>query len=118
MQVKTLRAGMRCSVLMTMMVYRHPDLQKERASVANYNAQQQKPKMKSEMQGHRSFSEEAKQNQSSPIFDLNVPNQGFATLNISRGQLLDTVYWNSSTTPGFQPQAMPDNFTQPIADNH
>ena len=30
----------------------------------------------------------------------------------------DTVYWNSGTTPGFQLRAMPDNFTQPFADNN
>ena len=70
------------------------------------------------MHEHRSLSEDAKQVQSCPIFDVNVPNQGFATLNISRNQPSDTVYWNSSTTPRFQPQAMPGNFTQAFADNH
>ena len=94
----------------------HRDLQKERASVAKYNAQQQKPKEQSEKQELRSLSEDAKQVQNCPIFDVNVPNQGLATLNISSGQPSDTVYWNSGTTPGFQPQAMPDNFTQPFAD--
>ena len=70
------------------------------------------------MQEHRSLSEDAKQVQNCPIFDVNVPNQGFATLNISSDQPSDTVYWNSGTTPGFQPQAMPDNFIQPFADNY
>ena len=70
----------------------HRDLQKERASVAKYNAQQQKPKENSEKQEHRSLSEDAKQVQSCPIFDVNVPNQGFATLNISSDQPSDTVY--------------------------
>ena len=60
----------------------HRDLQKERASVAKYNAQQQKPKENSEKQEHRSLSEDAKQVQSCPILDVNVPNQVFATLNI------------------------------------
>ena len=97
---------------------RHRDLKKERASVAKYNAQQQKPKENSEMQEHRSLSEDAKKVQSCQIFDVNNPNQGFVTLKISSDQPSDTVYWNSGTTPGFQPQAMPDNFTQPFADNH
>ena len=74
---------------------RHRDHQKERASVAKYNAQQQKPKENSEMQEHLSLSEDAKQVQSCPIFDVNVPNQDFATLNISRDQPSDTVYWSS-----------------------
>ena len=95
----------------------HRDLQKERASVAKYNAQQQKPKENSEKQEHRSLSDDAKQVQSCPIFDVNVPNQGFATLNISSDQPADTVYWNSGTTSGFQPRAMPEDFTQPFADN-
>ena len=89
----------------------------ERASVSKYKAMQQKPKENSEKQGHRSLSEDAKQAQSCPIFDVNVPNQGFATLKISSDQPSDTVYWNSGTTPGFRPRAMPDNFTQPFADN-
>ena len=96
----------------------HRDLQKERTSIEKYNAQQQKPKENSEIQEHRSFSEDAKQVQSCPIVDVNVPNQGFATLNISRHQPSDTVYWNSGTATGFQHQAMPDNFTQTLADNH
>ena len=94
----------------------HRDLRKETASVAKYNAQQQKPKENSEIQEHRS--EDDKQVQSCPIFDVNVPHQGFATLNISSDQPSDPVYWNSGTTPGFQPRAMLDNFTQPFADNH
>ena len=49
---------------------------------------------------------------------MNVPNQGFATLNISSDQLSDTACWNSGTAPGFQPQAMPDIFTQPFTGNH
>ena len=113
MQVKTLRAGMRCSVLIAMMVYRSKTvivIFKKRSSVAKYNTQQQKPKENSEIQKHRSLSEDAKQVQSCPIFDVNVPNQGFDTLNTSSDQPSDTVYWNSGTTPGFQPRAMPDNF--------
>ena len=97
---------------------RHRDLHKERASVAKYNAQQQKPTENSEMQEHCSLSEDAKQVQSCPNFDMNVPNQGIATLNFSRDQPSDSVYWNSGTTPGFKPQTMPDNSTQPFADNH
>ena len=89
----------------------HRDLQKERASVAKYNAQQQKPKENSEKQEHRSLSEDAEQFQSCSIFDANVPSHGFATLNFSSDQPSDTEYWNSGTTPGFQPRAMPDNFT-------
>ena len=96
----------------------HPDLQKEIASVAKYNAQQQKPKENSEKQKHRSLSEDAKQVQSCPIFDVNVPNQNFATLNISSDQPSDTMYWRSGTVPGCQPRAMPDNFIQPFADNN
>ena len=96
----------------------HCDLQKERASVAKYNTQQQKQKENSEIQEHRSLSEDAKQVQSCPIFDVNVPNQAFATLNISSDQPSDTLYWNSGTTPGFQPRAMPDNFPQPFANNN
>ena len=96
----------------------HRDLQKERTSVEKYNAQQQRPKENSAIQEHRSFSEDAKQVQSCPIVDVNVPNQGFATLNISSDQPSDTVYWNSGTATGFQHQAMPDNFTQTFADNH
>ena len=96
----------------------HRDLQKERTSVEKYNAQQQKPKENSAIQEHRSFSEDAKQVQSCPIVDVNVPNQGFATLNISTDQPSDTVYWSSGTATGFQHQAMPDNFTQTFADNH
>ena len=97
---------------------RHRDLQKERASIAKNNAQQQKPKENSEMQEHRSLSEDAKQVQSCLIIDVNVPNEGFATLNFSGDQPSDTVYRNSSTTPGFQPQAIPDKFIQYFADNH
>ena len=70
------------------------------------------------MQDHRRLSEDVKQVQICPIFDVNVPIKGFATLNISSDQPSDTVYWNSGTTPGFQPQALPDNFTQPFANNH
>ena len=65
---------------------RHRDLQKERAIVAKYNAQQQKPKENGEMQEHRSLSEDAKHVQSGPNFHVNVPNQGFATPNISIDQ--------------------------------
>ena len=49
---------------------------------------------------------------------MNVPNQSFAIFNISSDQPSDTVYWNSGTTPGFQPPAMPDNLTQPLADTN
>ena len=69
----------------------HRDLQKERASVAKYNAQQQKPKENSKKQEHCSLNEDAKQVQSCPIFDVNVPNQGFATLKTSSDQPSDTV---------------------------
>ena len=96
----------------------HRDHQKERTSVEKNNAQQQKPKENSEIQEHRSLSEDVKQVQSCPIFDKNVQNQGFATLNISSDQPANTVYWNSGTATGFQHQAMPDNFTQTFADNH
>ena len=70
------------------------------------------------MQERRSLSEDAKQVQNCPIFDVNVPSQGFATLNISSDQPSDTVHWNSDTTRGFTPQATPNNFTQPFEDNH
>ena len=96
---------------------RHCYLQKERASVAKYKAQQQKPKENIDMQEHRILSEDAKQVESCSTFDVKVPNQVFAALNISCDQPSDTVYWNSGTTPGFQPQPMPDNFTQVYADN-
>ena len=69
----------------------HRDLQKERTSVEKYHAQQHKPKENSEIQEHRSFSKDAKQVQSCPIVDLNVPNQGFANLNISSDQPSDSV---------------------------
>ena len=85
----------------------HLDLQKERASVAKYNTQQQKPKENSEIQEHRSLSDDAKQVLSCPIFDVNVPNQGFATLNISSDQPSDTVLefrystWISTSSNAF-----------------
>ena len=89
----------------------HCDLQKERTSVEKYNNQQQKQKENSAIQELRSFSEDAKQVQSCPIVDVNIPNQDFATLNISSDQPSDTVYWNSGTATGSQHQAMPDKFT-------
>ena len=49
---------------------------------------------------------------------MNVPHQGFATLNFSSDQPSDTVYSNSGTRPGFQPRAMLDSFTQPFADSN
>ena len=52
------------------------------------------------------------------MWKVKVQNQAFATLNISSDQLSDTVYRNSCTTTGFQPQALPDNFTHSFADNH
>ena len=70
----------------------HRELQKKRASVAKYNTQQQKPKENSEIQEHRSLIADAKQVQSCAIFDVNVPNQGFTTPNISSDQPSDTVY--------------------------
>ena len=87
------------------------DLQKRESKCSKIQCSATKPKENSEMQEHCSLSEDAKQVQSCPIFDLKVPNQGFATLNISSDQPSDTVYWNSGTTPGFQPRAKPDNFT-------